>query len=414
MPFKIVPNGSVSSPEGFLASGMHAGIKKSFRKYDVSLIYSENPAVSAGTFTTNRVKAWPLYHNIRVMKNRFHRVVFANSGNANCFNGLSGKSAVTKTLALVSKHLKVSKNQIFVASTGIIGRAFPMAKIEPAIPILVENLSREGGHDAARGILTTDTRPKELAVRFTIDGKTVTVAGMAKGAGMLYPHMTVDGKPEVPKHATMLCYLTTDLNISKAMLNEALLSATEASFNRIAIDNDMSTNDMVIILANGRAKNRKIVSCDERFERFQRALNIVCTHIAKEMVKDGEGVTHTCELLVKGARSGVEARKVCERIATSMLVKTMFAGGDPNWGRLLCCVGSADVSFSEKLDISFDGVWILKNGRELVQNKSKLRQILKKKEFLLTIDLKSGRGEERFWMADLTKFYVWINSSYSS
>jgi glutamate N-acetyltransferase/amino-acid N-acetyltransferase len=412
--FKVIADGSVTSPQGFLASGMHAGIKKNARKYDASLIYSEMPAVSAGVFTTNRVKAWPLYHDIKIIRQPFHRSILANSGNANCFNGAGGKTAVATTLALAAKCLKVRTDEIFVSSTGIIGREFPTLKLEQAIPALVQNLSAVGGHDAARGILTTDTRAKEIAVRFTIDGKEVTVGAMAKGAGMLYPKMNQTGNSARPKHATMLCYITTDLNISKTMLQRALSFASDETFNRIAIDNDQSTNDTVLILANGKAGNRKIVSGDKRFQLFQAALKYACSHIARELVKDGEGVTHACELVVKGARNPQEARRLCERIATSMLVKTMFAGGDPNWGRLLCCVGSSEVSFSDSLDVSFDGVPILKNGREISRNKSKLRKTLQKKEFNLTIDLKSGRHESRYWMCDLTKFYVWINSTYSS
>ena len=193
MSFKVVQDGSVTSPAGFMASGMNAGIKKSFRKFDVSLIYSETPAASAGTFTTNRVKAWPLLHDLKVIQEPRHRVIFANSGNANCFNGNTGKQAVSVSLDLLSRKLKVSKRQIFLASTGIIGRAFPIDQVEKAIPELVKHLSKDGGHDASRGILTTDTHPKEIAVRFTMDRKVVTVAGMAKGAGMVCPDMNATG-----------------------------------------------------------------------------------------------------------------------------------------------------------------------------------------------------------------------------
>ena len=410
---KILSDGSVTSPEGFLASGMNAGIKKSFRKFDVALIYSEVPAVSAGTFTANRVKAWPLLYDLSVIGGRHHRVILANSGNANCFNGSSGKRAVSVSLDAISKELKVRKRQIFLASTGIIGRAFPIERIQKTIPVLVEKLSREGGHDAARGILTTDTHPKERAVRFLIDGKLVTLAGMAKGAGMVCPNMNASGRGNA-RHATMLCFLTTDLNISKRMLQKALSWAVEQTFNRVVIDNDQSTNDTVLILANGRARNRKIVSDGPRFQRFRQSLLYVCSSIARGLVRDGEGVTHVCEIAVKGAKSAKEGQRLCRQIASSMLFKTMMAGGDPNWGRLVGSVGASGVSFSPKLDISFDRVPILRAGREITRNKGRIRRILAKKEYRLDVNLKSGRHEERYWTTDLTKFYVWINSRYST
>ncbi len=413
MTFKVVPDGSVTTPEGFLASGMNAGIKKSFRKFDVSFICSETPAISAGTFTTNRVKAWPLVHDLKIIRNKSHRVIFSNSGNANCFNGASGEQAVRVSLNLISKKLKISKKQIFLASTGIIGRAFPIERIEKAIPQLIDSLSKEGGHNAARGILTTDTHPKEIAVRFLIDRKPVTLAGMAKGAGMVYPDMNATGIRN-SHHATMLCYLTTDLKISKSILQKALSEAVDRSFNKVVIDNDQSTNDMVLILANGKAGNRIINRLDNRFKVFQEALNYVCTHIARDLARDGEGVTHVCELIVKRGKTQEESRRLCDRISTSMLFKTMLAGGDPNWGRIMGSVGASGVSFSPKLDISFEGVPILVNGKEKISNKNRLRQILKKKEFRLEINLKSGRFEERYWTTDLTKFYVWINSTYST
>ncbi len=410
--FKVLSDGSVTSPAGFLASGMNAGIKKSFRKFDVSLIYSEAPAVSAGAFTTNRVKAWPLLHDLKIIKKPRHRVIFSNSGNANCFNGVTGQRAVSVSLDLLSRALKVPKQQVFLASTGIIGRAFPIPRIQKAIPKLVKNLSRAGGHDAARGILTTDTRPKEMAVRFTVDRKKVTVAGMAKGAGMVCPDMNATGTRA--KHATMLCFLTTDLAISKPMLGKALSYAVDETFNKVVIDNDQSTNDTVLILANGKARNAKITSADKRFRLFQKALLFVCAHVARSLARDGEGVTHVCEVVVQGARSPEEGRRLCQQISSSMLFKTMLAGGDPNWGRLMGSIGSSGAAFSERLDIKFEGVPILLNGREKLGNRNRIRQILKKKEYRLEINLKAGRYQERFWTTDLTKFYVWINSTYSS
>lgn len=413
MSIKVVPDGSVTTPHGFVASGMHAGIKKSFRKLDVSLIVSERPAAAAGTFTTSRIKAWPLLHDLAVLRHRFHQVILANSGNANCLNGASGRRAVSVSLKMLSKRLRVPRNRVFLASTGIIGRAFPIEKLKAAIPVLAEKLSREGGHDAGRGILTTDTHAKEIAVRFHVDGKPVTVAAMGKGAGMVYPDMNASGIKS-RRSATMLCFVTTDLNISKSLLQKAVAWATEQSFNKLVIDNDQSTNDMMLALANGAAGNRKIASAGKRYQLFEKALVHVCSWMAREFARDGEGVTHVCEVRVKGAASPGDAKLVCDRVATSMLFKTMLAGSDPNWGRVAACVGASGAKFSPALDISFDGMPILKNGREVTRNKSMLRQTLKKKEFTLEINLKRGQYSDRYWTTDLTKFYVWINSTYST
>ncbi len=417
MKLEIVANGSVTNPAGFKASGMYAGIKKSVRKFDTTLIVSDVPAVSAGTFTTSRVKAWPLLHDLQIVKKERHRAIFANSGNANCFNGPSGERAVKASLRLLSQKLGLKSQEIFLASTGIIGRPFPVEKIEQAIPELVKQLSSTGGHDAARGILTTDTVPKEIAVRFSVGGKPVTVAAMAKGAGMVTPEMNLAGERSSSlkgKHATMLCFVTTDLNISKPLLECALETVVGRTFNRLVIDNDQSTNDMVLILANGKAGNQKIVSGDQSFQLFQDALEHICIFIARELAKDGEGVKHMCEVLVKGARTQGEAESLGRRISSSMLVKTMLAGEDPNWGRVMGCVGASGVDFSPKLDVLFDGVPVLKNGLGKSENVGRIREVLKKKEYQLEVNLKCGKASERFWATDLTKFYVWINSSYSS
>ena len=410
MAWQLIKNGGVTSPKGFLASGMRCGFKPLTRKFDCSLIVSEKPATSAGVFTVNQAKAWPLLYNQSVILKPKHRAILANSGNANCFNGESGKRAVRSSLKLLSTTLKMKKEEIILASTGIIGKPFPIEKLEAAVPVLVNQLSKAGGADAARGILTTDTYPKEIAVRFRIGSKKITLGAMAKGAGMVFPHMTLTGE----RHATMLCFLTTDLAISKLMLAQALAEATDRTFNHIAIDNDMSTNDMVVVLANGLAKNEPIIKPDRSFEAFKKVLTDVCAHIARELVRDGEGVRHVCEISVQGAKTREDAKLVGKQIATSMLVKTMFAGEDPNWGRVVAAVGASGAQFSKDLDVAFDGVYILKNGKGLLRNRSQVRKVLQKKEFVLQVNLKKGSIEERFFTSDLTKFYVWINSRYSS
>ena len=417
MKFQVLVDGSVTDPKGYLASGMHCRIKTSFRKPDVALIRSVRPAVAAGTFTTNSVKAWPLLYDLKIMRRPHHRVIFANSGNANCFNGPMGKRAVSETVRMLSSLLHVPKSEIFVASTGIIGRRFPIEKVRKAIPKLIRDLAPDGGHLAARGILTTDTIPKEIAVRFEIDHQPVTLAVMAKGAGMVEPQMNGSGiwaGGLKGSHATMLCFLTTDLHISKPMLQRAVEYAVEKTFNRLVIDNDRSTNDMVLILANGEAGNKKITVPDSRFKLFQEALVYVLECTALNLAKDGEGVKHVCEVVVTGAKNRSEAERLGRQISTSMLFKTMLAGEDPNWGRLMGCVGASSVSYSPALDISFDGIPVLRNGREQSSNIRNVRHVLQKKEFRLVVNLKEGKSSDRFWATDLTKFYVWINSTYST
>jgi len=404
-------NGSVTSPLGFLASGMRCGIKRAKRKFDSTLIVSTAPATSAGVFTTNKAKAWPLLYNETVIGRPTHRVILANSGNANCFNGEIGRRTVRTSLKIASEKLKVQQHDILIASTGIIGKAFPLEKFKKAIPVLVDRLSKEGGHDAARGILTTDMVEKEIAVRFRVGGKVITMGAIAKGAGMVYPHMALPGKS---RHATMLCFVTTDLVISKNMLKQALARTADKTFNNIAIDNDMSTNDMVLVLANGVIGNERITVPGEELDLVESALTHIFAYLAREMCKDGEGVKHVCEIQMKGAKTQEEARRAAKQIGTSMLVKTMLAGEDPNWGRVVAAVGASGVQFSKQLDIGFDGLYILKNGKEKIRQRTKVRQVLRKKIFTLQVNLKKGLCKETFLTTDLTKYYVWINSAYSS
>ena len=410
MSIKRVKQGGITTAAGFKASGMSAGIKVNRRKYDCSLVVSEVPAVSAGVFTINKAKAWPLLYDESVIGKSTHRAILANSGNANCFNGPSGKKTVQKSLEALSSELGVKTHEILLSSTGIIGKPFPIECLVSAIPTLVKQLSRSGGTDAAKGILTTDTKPKEIAVQFHVGGKLCSLGGFAKGAGMVCPTMALSGA----RHATMLCFLSSDVSISKALLERALAEVTEQTFNNIVIDNDMSTNDMVVAFANGLAGNEKITQQDKDYKIFKKALSKVCAHLSRELVKDGEGVTHVCEIKIKNAKTDEEARRVGKLIATSMLFKTMLAGEDPNWGRVVASIGASQVEFSKYLDISFDGIYILKNGKGLIKNREKVRKILKKKTFTLQVDLKKGKCENTFLTSDLTKFYVWINSSYSS
>ena len=395
--------GTVTTPEGFLASGIHSGIKQK-KKNDASLIFSRVPAVAAGTFTLNRAKAWPVIYSMKVMNGPRHRAILASSGNANCFNGPEGRLAVTQAVEAVAELLKAGPEEVLIAQTGLIGVPFPINRFKRALPKLVKRLSPDGGRQAAKGILTTDLRPKEVALSFYLGRKRVTIGAIAKGAGMVHPNM-----------ATMLCFITTDVKITKRLLRRALRRAVDETFNQIAIDNDQSTNDTALILANGEAGNPTITRVDRRYRLFRDALEEVCRYVARELVRDGEGVTKVCTIHVIGARRPTEAQRAARQIGTSMLFKTMLAGADPNWGRLVAAIGASGVEFDpNRLDISFDDVFVLSHGKLRVTNLPKARRVLAKKEFGLTVGLGKGHARAEFITSDLTAKYVLINSSYSS
>ena len=395
--------GTVTTPLGFLASGLRSGIKQK-KKYDSALIVSRGPAVASGTFTTNKAKAWPVIYSMKVIDGPRHRAILASSGNANCFNGPEGRLAVQQAVEAMAEHLKVGPEEILIAQTGLIGVPFPINRLKRAFPKLVKRLSSDGGRRAAKGILTTDLRPKEVALSFHLGKKRVTIGAVAKGAGMVHPNM-----------ATMLCFITTDVKITKRLLRRALRRAVDETFNRIAIDNDQSTNDTVLILANGEADNSTITRVDRRYRLFRDALEEVCRYIAKELVRDGEGVTKVCTLRVQAARRPTEAERAARQIGTSMLFKTMLAGADPNWGRMVAALGASGVAFDPKrLDISFEGVSVLSHGKPRVSNLPRARRVLAKREFEVTIGLGKGPARAEFITSDLTPKYVLINSSYSS
>ncbi len=395
--------GSVTTAQGFYATGLHAGIKKKKKRYDCTLIVSRTPAVAAGTFTTNKVKAWPVLHSMKVISAPKHRAILASSGNANCMNGPNGKHAVEEAVRETAKHLHIAEEEILMAQTGLIGVPFPITRFKRAIPRLVRKLSEEGGHAAAKGILTTDLSNKEVAISFFLGEQKITIGACAKGAGMVHPNM-----------ATMLCFITTDVAITKPLLRRAIRHAVDDTFNQIAIDNDMSTNDMVLVMANGEAQNNLIQKVDRDYRMFRDALEDVCRIIARELIKDGEGVTHICTLRVTGAKKPTEAEKAARQIANSMLFKTMLAGADPNWGRIAAAIGASGVDFNPNfLDISFGNAMVVHNGRLRVLNLPKARRILQRKEYVITVNIGKGRGRAEFITSDLTTKYVQINSSYS-
>lgn len=394
--------GGVCAPIDFLASGLNSGIKP--RKLDSSLVFSKRDARVAAVFTRNTAKAWPVLFAQKNINRKSHRAILANSGNANCFNGTQGEKAMHKTLALTAKALGIEPEEILPASTGIIGEPFPTEKLCGGIKRLVVSLSPEGSAKAAEGILTTDTRIKEIACEFQLGGKKVRVGAIAKGSGMMNPNM-----------ATMLCFLSTDAAISKTLLKSALQDAVKESFNRISVDTDMSTNDTVYFLANGAAGNSEIKKKDKDYKLFAEAITEICKRLARELIKDGEGVKRIVDIFIHGAKTAADADKIAKQLGYSMLFKTMIAGADPNWGRVVASLGSTRIPFdSSKLDISFQGTKILSNGSPINGIRPRLRKKLKVSEVRVDVDLKLGKGSAWFLTCDLTTAYVRINAWYTT
>ena len=379
--------GSVTAARGFRAAGLAAGIKKSGKK-DMALIVSDVPATVAGVFTRNQVKAAPVKLDMLHVKSGKARAIVANSGNANACTGKLGYIHAQAMSEAVARRLGAPKEAVFVCSTGRIGVTLPLVKIEAGIKKLLRQASRTGAHDAALGIMTSDTLTKECAVRV---GK-FHVGGIAKGAGMIHPNM-----------ATMLSFITTDAAEPRAALQRALRQAVDQSFNRISIDGDMSTNDTVLCLANG-------VVGKVSLPKFQVALNYVCLELAKMIVKDGEGVTKFVTVEVCGAKSDRDAEFAARAVSNSALVKTSWCGGDPNWGRLMDAIGYSRCKIiEEKVDIAYDDVPAVKAGQPTRTPVAKLRKIVKSPTFTIRINLNLGRGRCTMHTCDLTEDYVTFN-----
>ena len=394
--------GGITAVPGILAAGVSAGIKKTHVP-DLALIVSEQPAVISGVLTRNKIVAAPVVLSRSRLRAGLARAIVANSGNANACTGRKGMDDAKETSALVAKLLRCPVQQVFIGSTGVIGKPLPMERIRVAIPRLVANLSRQGGTDSARAIMTTDTKLKMTAATDRIAGRQITLGGIAKGSGMIHPDM-----------ATMLCYLATDARISKAMLQRALRTATEESFNRIPLDGDTSTNDMVLCLANGVAGNRPFADTDAG--RFQNLINEVCRDLAKMIARDGEGATKFVELRVTAARTQGDAIRVANTIATSSLVKTAWFGEDSNWGRIMAAIGRTGVNVVEKrIAISYGNVPVVRGGISLgPAAEAQANAVLKRPEFALTVSLGQGRASATVWTSDLSIDYVKINASYRS
>ena len=408
MNIRVLKNGSVTTPAGFTASGITAGLKKSGQP-DMALLFCSQPAFAAAAFTSNVFAAAPVQWDRQIMAaGKPVRAVIINSGNANACTGKQGFEDARCMAAKTAELLKVQPEEVLVSSTGRIGVPMPMQIIQNGIQMAVQALSLEGGVDAAKAIMTTDTRAKHLAVGFEIGGKTVHIGGMTKGAGMIAPQM----RPWPPQ-ATMLAYLTTDAVIEQAALHACLADSLDHSFNRIIVDGDTSTNDTLIALASNLAGNPVIKKGTEDYRNFCLAFRQVAGTLAREMVLDGEGVTHFVELQVYGTETDADARRVAEAIARSPLCKTAWFGGDPNWGRILAAAGYSGVLFNpDEVDLDYEDVPIVRKGRDAGTPESEQVKALEGREIHINLKLGQGQGAFTIWTCDLTYEYVKINADY--
>lgn len=394
--------GGITVPLGFKANGLHCGLKKS-KKLDLAIVYSQVPTKAIGVFTKNRFFSSSIQVTKEHLKKKTARAIIINSGNANCGLGKKGYINAKEVTKLLAKHLNLPTHYVLIASTGIIGKPLDIKKIKKTIPKLVKTMSKKNAALAARAIMTTDTKPKQRALKINIAGVEVKIAGMAKGAGMIHPNL-----------ATMLCFITTDVNIEYTLLKKAISDAMSLSFNCISVDGDTSTNDTLIILANGLAKNKKITSMKSKdFFVFSIAIRNLCQYLAKQIVLDGEGATKFIEIKIEGARTKTEAQKLARYLAASSLVKTAMYGENPNWGRIIACCGSADVKFNpQKLTIFFKDIPVFRNGEGIFFDRNKMRQILANREIQINLHLNQGREKAFVWTCDLTEEYVRINAGY--
>jgi glutamate N-acetyltransferase/amino-acid N-acetyltransferase len=395
-------DGGICAPHGFTASGVNAAIKAGSTKKDCALILSDRTAEVAGMFTTNVLKSPPVIWNQSVCLKESARGVFINSGNANAATGKRGMDDVRATTEHLGTRLHLPPDQICVCSTGVIGVPLPMDRIKVGVDACASNLSAEGSLAAAEAIMTTDRTPKERAIEIEIGGKPVRIGGIAKGAGMISPNM-----------ATMICVLTTDAAFAPEVLHGLLFDAVERSFNRIGVDNDMSTSDTVLVFANGASGVPAISPRSEERTQFGAALTQLCQDMAKWLIRDGEGVTKTVEILVRGADTEDDAKTIARSIGNSMLCKTAFYGEDANWGRIACAAGYSGVDFDPgELDIWIGDVLVCKSGLAAEYAEESALAAMKDGEFTVTVNVGDGPGDAAFWTSDLTHDYVSINAHY--
>ena len=394
--------GDICSPKGFLSGSIFSGIKSPGQdKRDIGIIFSETECVSAGTFTQNSVVSPSVTWTKEINSDGNIRAIVANSGCANCAVGEQGLIDAKEMASITSNALDINENQVAVASTGIIGVELPMALMRKFIPQI--KLDKNDGNGFARSILTTDTKTKEISVSFQIDGMEINIAGVAKGSGMIHPNM-----------ATMLAFITTDANIEKKILQNSLNNSVAKSFNQISVDGDQSTNDTVLVLANGLAKNKKIISSNDS-KKFSEALDIVCVFLAKEIAKDGEGNTRLIEATVSGAKTTEDARLAARYVVNSNLVKTAVYGRDPNWGRIIMAVGASQIPIDEsKIEIFVNDIQIVSEGIAISYNHQSIVIAMSEEIIRFNINLNIGSYSGVAWGSELTEEYVVFNSAYTT
>lgn len=400
--------GGVCAAKGFLAGGVHCGLRKNKSKPDLALIYSETLCNAASVYTQNKVKGAPIYVTMQNLKNNKAQAVIVNSGNANTCN-IDGEEKAELMCVMLATELGINKSDVIVASTGIIGEILPIEPIQAAIPKLKADLSPKGNDNAANAILTTDLAKKEVAVSFMLGETKCTIGGMAKGSGMIHPNM-----------ATMLCFITTDVDIHEELLKQALTAVTNDTFNMISVDGDTSTNDMVSILASGLAQNEKIVNPrSHEYDIFVNALFAVMVNLARAVAQDGEGATKLIECTVNGGYTKETAKAVAKSVITSSLFKSAMFGQDPNWGRILCAIGYAEADFAiGGVGVRFKSIHgdiqVCEGGRGIDFDREAVVNILTAPEIKIIIDLNDGDYSAVAWGCDLTYDYVKINADYHS
>ena len=400
---QLIHRGGVSSAQGFTAGGVLAGIKTAGDGvFDLGIVVSDSPASAAGVFSQNKVLSPSVTLSRRRIANGGARAIVANSGCANCSVGHQGLTDAEEMTALAAAHVDVDPEDVLIGSTGLIGVELPMALVRQNLGNVM--LSDDGGNRFARSIMTTDTHPKEVAVSAQIDGHEIVIGGCAKGSGMIHPNM-----------ATMLSFITTDAAVEPSFLQQSIKNAADASFNMIDVDGDQSTNDTLIVLANGRAGGAEIGGGTTAGEDFQEALTYVCVELAKEMARDGEGATHLVEVTVEGARTLQEARLAARKIVSSLLVKAMIYGRDPNWGRVMMALGNSGVDFEESdVDIFVNEIHIVHEGMSIAYLKDAVVSSMSEEEVRIRVRVGSGEGTATAWGCDLTEGYVIENSAYST
>jgi len=406
METKII-EGGVTAPQGFVAGGIHAGIRKNTDKKDLAVIYSSAICDAAAVYTLNKVKGAPLTVTAKNLADGKAHAVICNSGNANTCNA-DGEQIANEMCELLAKELGVKSSDIIIASTGVIGKKLSVTPVAKALPTLCKDLSVTGGESAAEAIMTTDLVKKEIAVEFMIDCKVCKIGAIAKGSGMINPNM-----------ATMLGFVTTDVNIDGKMLHKALLDVTGDTFNMVSVDSDTSTNDMVSVIANGMAGNKRIVKSGTDYDCFKAALLEVCKDLAIRIAADGEGATKLLTANVVNAKTKGAAKKTAKAVISSSLVKSAFFGEDANWGRILCAIGYSGAECDiDKIDIRLESagkvILVCENGRGVDFDEARALQVLKEKNIQINIDMKQGNKNATAWGCDLTHDYVKINGSYRS